>query len=118
MFYSSLKLSLLLLLIYMDPTIILIAAAAAAANSCQSCPTLCDPIDSSPPGSAVPGIFQARVLEWVAIAFSDSSDYLNLKAWGDTLFFSLLTCCVETCTKSCLFYLQNGSHVSFPRVVE
>ena len=46
------------------------AAAAAAAKSLQSCPTLCDPIDSSPPGSPVPGILQARTLEWVAIAFS------------------------------------------------
>ena len=42
------------------------AAAAAAAKSLQSCPTLCDPIDSSPPGSPVPGILQARTLEWVA----------------------------------------------------
>ena len=46
-------------------------SAAAAAKSLQSCPTLCDPIDGSPPGPAVPGIFQARVLEWGAIAFSD-----------------------------------------------
>ena len=45
-------------------------AAAAAAKSLQSCPTLCNPIDGSPPGSAVPGILQARTLEWVAIAFS------------------------------------------------
>ena len=45
------------------------AAAAAAAKSLQSCPTLCDPIDSSPPGSPVPGILQARILEWVAISF-------------------------------------------------
>ena len=44
--------------------------AAAAAKSLQSCPTLCDPIDGSPPGSSVHGIFQARVLEWVAVAFS------------------------------------------------
>ena len=44
--------------------------AAAAAKLLQSCPTLCDPIDSSPPGSAIPGIFQARTLEWAAIAFS------------------------------------------------
>ena len=44
------------------------AAAAAAAKSLQSCPTLCDPIDGSPPGSPVPGILQARVLEWGAIA--------------------------------------------------
>ena len=47
-----------------------IGTAAAAAKSFQSCPTLCDPIDGSPPGSSVPGIFQARVLEWGAIAFS------------------------------------------------
>ena len=45
-------------------------AAAAAANSLQSCPTLCDPIDGSPPGSPVPGILQARTLERVAISFS------------------------------------------------
>ena len=44
--------------------------AAAAAKLLQSCLTLCDPTDGSPPGSAVPGILQARVLEWVAIAFS------------------------------------------------
>ena len=50
--------------------IIIIAAAAAAAKSLQSCPTLCDPIDGSPPGSPVPGILQARTLEWVAISFS------------------------------------------------
>ena len=46
------------------------AAAAAAAKSLQSCPTLCDPIDGSPPGSPVLGILQARTLEWGAIAFS------------------------------------------------
>ena len=44
----------------------------AAAQSLQSCPTLCDPIDGSPPGSPVPGILQARALEWVAISFSDA----------------------------------------------
>ena len=48
-------------------------AVAAAAKSLQSCPTLCDPIDGSPPGSPIPGILQARTLEWVAISFS--------KAW-------------------------------------
>ena len=47
-------------------------AAAAAAKSLQSCPTLCDPIDGSPPGSPVPGILQARMLEWVAISFSNA----------------------------------------------
>ena len=45
-------------------------AAAAAAKLLQSCPTLCDPIDGSPPGSPVPGILQARTLEWVAISSS------------------------------------------------
>ena len=45
-------------------------AAAAAAKSLQSCPTLCDPIDGSPPGSPIPGILQARTLEWVAVSFS------------------------------------------------
>ena len=45
------------------------AAAAAAAKSLQSCLTLCDPTDGSPPGSPVPGILQARTLEWVAISF-------------------------------------------------
>ena len=47
-------------------------SAAAAAKSLQSCPTLCDPIDSSPLGSSVPGILQARILEWVAISFSNA----------------------------------------------
>ena len=46
--------------------------AAAAAKSLQSCLTLCDPIDGSPPGSPVPGILQARTLEWVAISFSSA----------------------------------------------
>ena len=45
---------------------------AAAAKSLQSCPTLCDPIDASPPGSPIPGILQAKTLEWVAISFSNA----------------------------------------------
>ena len=49
-----------------------LAISAAAAKSLQSCPTLCDPIDGSPPGSPVPGILQARTLEWVAISFSNA----------------------------------------------
>ena len=49
-----------------------ILKAAAAAKSLQSCPTLCDPIDSSPPGSPVPRILQVRTLEWVAISFSNA----------------------------------------------
>ena len=47
-------------------------SATAAAKSLQSCPSLCDPIDSSPPGSPVPGILQARTLQWVAISFSNA----------------------------------------------
>ena len=47
-------------------------AAAAAARSLQSCPTLCDPRDGRPPGSPVPGILQTRILEWVAISFSNA----------------------------------------------
>ena len=48
------------------------AAAAATAKSLQLCPTLCDPIDGSPPGSPIPGILQARTLEWAAISFSNA----------------------------------------------
>ena len=48
------------------------AAPAAAAKSIQSCPTLCNPIDGSLPGSAIPGILQARILEWGAISFSSA----------------------------------------------
>ena len=57
---------------------------AAAAKSLQSCPTLCDPIDGSPPGFPVPGILQARTLEWVAISFSkrESNFYLKCIAWS------------------------------------
>ena len=56
-----------------DPAIPLLRIyPAAAAKSLESCPTLCDPIDSSPPGSPIPGILQARILEWVAISFSNA----------------------------------------------
>ena len=56
-----------------NPTnLVYAAAAAAAAKSLQSCPTLCDPRVGSPPGSPVPGILQARTLEWVAISFSNA----------------------------------------------
>ena len=54
---------------------LIILAAAAAAKSLQSCPTLWDPIDGSPPGSPVPGILQARTLEWVAISFSNAGKW-------------------------------------------
>ena len=52
-----------------------ISAAAAAAKSLQSCPTLCDPMDCSLPGSPVPGILQARTLEWVAVSFSSAGKW-------------------------------------------
>ena len=52
--------------------------AAAAAKSLQSCPTLWDPIDGSPPGSTVPGILQARTMEWVAISFSNQLQWRHL----------------------------------------
>ena len=58
---------------WMDLEIIKLSeVSAAVAKSLQSCPTLCDPIDGSPPGSPVPGILQARRLEWVAISFSSA----------------------------------------------
>ena len=57
---------------YYSNDAIFIHAAADAVKSLQSCPTLCDPIDSSPPGSAVPGILQARTLEWAAISLSNA----------------------------------------------
>ena len=53
-------------------------AAAAAAKLLQSCPTLCDPTDGSPPGSSVPGILQARIREWIAISFSNSCMHAKL----------------------------------------
>ena len=53
----------------------------AAAKSLQSCPTMCDPLDGSPPGSPVPGILQARILEWVTIAFSRTSSQPRDPTW-------------------------------------
>ena len=55
-----------------SPSTLFSSPAAAAAKSHQSCPTLCDPINGSPPGSSIPGILQARTLEWVAISFSNA----------------------------------------------
>ena len=61
------------------------AADATATKSLQSCPTLCDPIDGSPPGSSVLGILQARTLEWVAISFSNACTHAKLLQLGPTL---------------------------------
>ena len=66
------------------------AAAAAAAKSLQSCPTLCDPIDGSPPGSSASGILKARTLEWVAISFSN--------AWKWKVKVKLLSCVRQSMT--------------------
>ena len=60
------------LYIYIHIIFQIIFHCAAAAKSLQLCPTLCDPIDGSPPGFPVPGILQARTLEWVAISFSNA----------------------------------------------
>ena len=59
--------------------------AAAAAKSLQSCPTPCNPIDGSPPGSSIPRILQARTLEWVAIAFSNACMHAKLLQLHPTL---------------------------------
>ena len=68
---SFLSLSFFLFSIYIQS----FYTAAAAAKSLQSCPTLCDPIDGSPPGFPIPGILQARTLEWVAISFSNAGKW-------------------------------------------
>ena len=67
------------------------SAAAAAAKSLQSCLTLCNPIDSCPPGSPVPGILQARTLEWVAISFSNAWKWkVKVKSLSRVLLFATL----------------------------
>ena len=58
-----------------EASVCVVAAAATAAKLLQSCPTLCDPIDGGPPGSLIPGILQARTLEWVAISFSNPCNW-------------------------------------------
>ena len=82
------------------------AAAAAAAKSLQSCPTLCDPIDGRPPGSPVPGILQARTLEWVAISFSN--------AWKWKVKVKLLSCVQLLATPRAAAY-QAPPPMGFPR---
>ena len=80
------------------------SAAAAAAKSLQLCPTLCDPIDGSPSGSSVPGILQARILEWVAISFSNAC--MHAKS---------LQSCLTLLHKSRLFFISHFS-VKFDKV--
>ena len=76
--------------------ILVYVAAAAAGKSLQSCPTLCDPIDGSPPGSPIPGILQARTLEWLAIVYvsivqkCSVDTFLNNTVFGPV--YSMLIC--------------------------
>ena len=81
--------------------------AAAAAKSLQSCPTMCDPIYSSPPGSSVPGILQARILEWVAISFSRAClglEQIVLFCWF-FFFFNVFF--------KCFLYIKNNTGSPF-----
>ena len=75
-------------------------AAATAAKSLQLCLTLCDPIDTSPPGSPVPGILQARTLEWVAISFSNIHDVSLPYLSFSFCVFILIFICVFGCARS------------------
>ena len=94
------------------------AAAAAAAKSLQSCLTLCDPIDSSPPGSSIHGVFQARVLEWVAIAFSKIHIYiiffwiLFLYRLLQNIEYSFLCCTIGSCWRSSSYVSVYASWLS------
>ena len=75
-----------MVMLYLRILIVVLRETAAAAKSLQSCPTLCDPMDGSPPGSPIPGILQARTLEWVAISFSnrEPADVIKLNRATDT----------------------------------
>ena len=64
-----------------SPALQILMLYAAAPKSLQSCPTLCDPIDGSPPGSRIPGILQAKTLEWVAISFSNAWEWKVKVKW-------------------------------------
>ena len=88
-------------------------AAAAAAKSLQSCPTLCDPIDGSPPGSPVPGILQARTLEWVAISFSmELSKCSSPCLFGFLIFYQPRV--TYTCLHDCIPQLSTSSSWIYP----
>ena len=70
--FSSVQFSRSIMSDSLRPHVLAVAKTAAAAKSLQSCLTLCDPIDGSPPGSAIPGILQTRTLEWIAISVSSA----------------------------------------------
>ena len=76
------------MLVFLEPLACMHAQLLAAAESLQSCPTLCDPIDSSPPGSPVPGILQARVLEWGAIYFPTSVQFSSVQSLSRVQLFA------------------------------
>ena len=86
-----------------------VESVAAAAKSLQSCPTLCDPIDSSPPGSAIPGILQARTLEWVAISQTAHESRLSLQCFHAASCLVVLTilCCFKLTWNSALKRLRS-----------
>ena len=84
--------------------------AAAAAKSLQLCPTLCDPIDSSAPDSSVPGILQARMLEWVAISFSNLKCRTAFKVhwWQNIIVYDILfPSFFPSCFNSSIFFFQH-----------
>ena len=82
--FESMSAALQAIILYLDTTSLwsYYYSTAAAAKSLQSCPTLCDPIDASPPGSPVPGILQARTLEWVDISFSNAWKWKVKLKWN------------------------------------
>ena len=93
---------------------VMISAAAAAAKSLQLCRTLCDPIDSSPPGSSVPGILQARTLEWVAISFSRVSSQSRDRTWVSHVVGRRFIVWATRVVINCIFSFWNSAteHIS------
>ena len=86
-------------------------AAAPAAKWLQSCPTLCDPIDGSPPGSAVPEILQARILEWVAISLNSNSIFGKRELSGLTSTLKKLSASIETIKSQIKWDCPNVSEI-------
>ena len=108
--YLHLLSPLLLILLWNDRAYNKQEKGAAAANALQLCPTLCDPIDGSPPGSPVPGIFQARTLEWVAISFSNAWKWkVKVKSLSRVRLFATLWTAAHQATRfSSMRYSRQG----------
>ena len=87
--------------------------AAATAKLCQSCPTLCDPIDGSPPGSSVPGILQARILEWIAIAFTHPYMTIekNIALTRLTFVVKVMSLLFNMLSRSVITFLPRSKHL-------